>query len=202
VVSLEGKNVFQIAISDLAPQDQPPLKKAGDALGYEDWVVGAYTPKMVQEKDVSTSLVNTVDRSVLEIDRPAIGQKVDLPLQQTIVAPDSTANFVMLMPSQLNQVIKTPMGKTFVLPLAPAPNEYLVIDVTDKGAVIRNTKTNEQVDVPKLDPNEWNDVPEVEAASATPGAPGSAPATAQPGGAGNQPGLPGGAPPSPPPPGG
>jgi hypothetical protein len=194
VVSLEGKNVFQIAISDLPSSQQPPLKKAGDALGFEDWVVGAYTPKMVEETDAATGLKNTVDRSTLEIDRPATGQKVILPLQETIIAPDSTANFVMLMPSQIGQVIKTPMGKTFVLPLAAAPAEYLVLDVTDKGAVIRDTKTNEQINVPKLDPNDWNDVPVVDAAPATNpnGAPAAAPAGAQPGAAGTAPGFPGG----------
>lgn len=159
VVSLEGKNLFQIALTDVPSTGQPPLKKTGDALGYENWMVGEYTPKMVQEKDPNTGLVSTVDRSTLELDKPDIGQKMLLPLQQVVNAPDSTANFVMLMPSEIGQVIKVPRGKTFALPIATPEQDFLVIDVTDAGAVIRNTKTKEQINVPKLDPNEWNDVP-------------------------------------------
>ena len=167
VVNLEGQNVFQIALTDVPPSGQPPLKKTGDALGYENWIVGAYTPKMVEEKDAATGEVSTVDRSTLELDKPDIGLKVVLPLGEVINAPDSTANFVMLMPSEVGKVIKTPQGKTFSLPLAPPGSDYTVISVSDTGAVIRDTKTKDQINVPKLDPNEWNDVPVAPAAATT-----------------------------------
>jgi hypothetical protein len=63
-------------------------------------------------------------------------------------------------------VIKVPRGKTFTLPFVPG-SEYLVIDIKDQGATIRDTKTKQDVTVPKLDPQEWNDVPVAPAAAPT-----------------------------------
>jgi hypothetical protein len=108
----------------------------------------------------------TVDESTLELDKPDIGFKILLPLRQVVDSPESTANFVMLMPSEVDKVIKVPRGKTFTLPFVPG-SEYLVIDIKDQGATIRDTKTKQDVTVPKLDPQEWNDVPVAPAAAPT-----------------------------------
>ena len=40
-----------------------------------------------------------------------------------------------------------------------AATTYLVIDVGDAGASIRDTTSGQNITVPKLDPNDWNDVP-------------------------------------------
>ena len=40
-----------------------------------------------------------------------------------------------------------------------APTPYLVLDVGDKGATIRDAASKQDIHVPKLDPAEWNDVP-------------------------------------------
>ncbi len=156
VSNLGGQNLFQIQLTDT--DSQPPLKKTGDDLGYEGWKVGQYIHRMVTKEDPNTHSEVTDDESTLELDKPDIGRKVVLPLGQTINSEESTAYFVMLMPSQINQEIKVPRGKTFQLPLGGATT-YLLLDVTDTGASIHDIVGSKDMTVPKLDPNEWNDVP-------------------------------------------
>ena len=100
VVSLEGKNLFQIALTDVSQTGQPPLKKTGDALGYENWVVGEYTPKMVQEKRTPQPAKppRSTDRHSSSTS-PTLAKRSFCLCARFIDAPDSTANFVMLMPS-------------------------------------------------------------------------------------------------------
>jgi hypothetical protein len=168
VVNLNNENLFQIALQDIPPSGQPKLKRTGEPLGYEGYTVGPYTQKIVQEQDAATHSMETVDESTLELDKPDIGFKIVLPLRQVVYSPESTANFVMLMPSEIGKVIKVARGKTFSLPFVPDSN-YLVIDVKSDGAVVRDMKTKQDISVPKLDPAEWNDVPvSASAASKTP----------------------------------
>jgi hypothetical protein len=156
VSNLGGQNLFQIELTDT--DSQPPLKKTGDDLGYEGWKVGTYTPNVVTKHDAGTNSDVQEDDSTLELDKPEIGRKVLLPLQKTINSEESTAYFVMLMPSEVNKEIKVARGKTFQLPMG-APTTYLVLDVADSGASIRDTTSGKDITIPKLDPNEWNDVP-------------------------------------------
>jgi hypothetical protein len=67
----------------------------------------------------------------------------------------------------VSKEIKVARGKTFQLPM-DAATTYLVLDVGDSGASIRDTTNGKDITIPKLDPNEWNDVP------VPPAAPGSA----------------------------
>jgi hypothetical protein len=158
VSSLNGQNLFQIALQDVGVGGQPPLKHTGDSLGYEGWIVGKYTQKTVTEKEASTNSMVTVDKSTLELDKPEIGAVVVLPLRQIINSPEATAYFVMLMPTEVGKEIKVATGKTFALPLG-LKSDYLVLSVKDAGASIRDTATQKEIQVPKLDPTEWNDVP-------------------------------------------
>jgi hypothetical protein len=73
-------------------------------------------------------------------------------------SPESTADFVVLMPTEVDKVIKVPRGKTFNPPFMPNTT-FLVIDADAKGATIENVATKQQITVPVLDPNEWNEVP-------------------------------------------
>lgn len=158
VVSLGGQNVFQIKLLDVPPGGQPPLKHTGDDLGYEGWKVGAYTHKMVTKDDPNTHSPVTLDESTLELYKPDIDRKVTLVLQQIVNSEESTADFVMLMPSENGKEIKVPRGKTFQLPMGP-PTQYLLLDVGNTGAQIRDMASKEEITIPKLDPAEWNDVP-------------------------------------------
>jgi hypothetical protein len=158
VVSLNGTNEFQITLTDVPPSGQPPLKKTGDPLNYEDWIVGAYTPKLVQVLDKGTGIMEPDDESTLELDKPDIGRKVILPLRKIINSEESTAHFSMLMPSEVNKDIVVARGKAFQLPEDRA-TQYLLIDVGDTGATIRDMTDKKDIHVPKLDPAEWNDVP-------------------------------------------
>jgi hypothetical protein len=158
VVTLDNQNEFQITLLDVPPSGQPPLKKTGDGLGYEGWKVGAYTQNIVNKIDSGTHIQVTEDDSTLELDKPDIGRKVILPLRKIINSEESTAHFVMLMPTEINKEIVVARGKTFQLPMG-APTRYLVVDLGDSGAMIRDTASNQDISVPKLDPAEWNDVP-------------------------------------------
>jgi hypothetical protein len=155
---LNGQDVFQIYLKDVSSEDQPGLKKTGDPLGYEDYVVGPFTQNIVTETDPATHLTAKVDRSTLELDKPTIGFKILLTFRQEVDSPESTADFVMLMPGQNGKTYKVARGKTFSPPYL-SPASYLLLQVKDDGATIRDTATNQEYTVPKLDPKEWDDVP-------------------------------------------
>ena len=160
---LNGVNLFQLYLSDEASSAQPPLKKTGDQLGFEGYIVGPVHQEFKDVVDPNTHLTVNTDISTLELDKPEIGLKVVLPFRQNIDSPESTANFVMLMPNDVDKVIKIARGKVFtILPYLP-DQSFLVIEANDKGATIRDTKTLKDYKIPKLDPAEWNEVPVVPA---------------------------------------
>jgi hypothetical protein len=64
----------------------------------------------------------------------------------------------MLMPSEVDKVIKIARGKIFKVPYI-TDKSYLVIEADDNGATIRDTQTNQDYHILMLDPNEWNEVP-------------------------------------------
>jgi hypothetical protein len=90
--------------------------------------------------------------------KPEIDLKVILPFRKEIDSPESTANFIMLLPADIDKVIKIPRGKIFTIPELP-DRSFRVIDANDKGATIRDMKTNQEYSIPKLDPAEWDEVP-------------------------------------------
>ncbi len=108
-----------------------------------------------------------VDESTLELDKPDIGLKVIVPFRKEIDSPESTANFSMLMPSEIDKVIKVSRGKNFTLSFIP-DMPFLVLDAKDDGATIRDTKTKQEYHIPKLDPAEWDEVPQPAAGTKTP----------------------------------
>ena len=63
------------------------------------------------------------------------------------------------MPSEVNKVMKVARGKVLTVPFI-ADASYLVIDVKDTGATIRDTKTKQDSTIPLLDAAEWDDVPQ------------------------------------------
>ena len=154
---LNGQDVFQIYLKDVSGSQQPGLKKTGDLLGYEDYTVGPFTQNIVEETDPATHLTAKVDRSTLELDKASIGFKIVLVFRQEVDSPESTADFVMLMPGENGKSYKVARGKTFKPPYLSA--EYLLLQVRDDGATIRDVATKQEYTVPKLDVAEWDDVP-------------------------------------------
>jgi hypothetical protein len=118
------------------------------------------------------------DLSTLDLTRPDIGLTVTLKYQQETPAPDITAIFNLLMPAEKNQDIRVLVGKDFSLTYEPSV-VYTVIKATADGAQIRNKTTNQLIDIPKIDPAEWNWVPDADTTT-SPSAPGTTP-TAPPG---------------------
>jgi len=158
---LNGVYFFQLSLTDVPSYNQPPLKKTGDDLGFEGYTIGAFHQIFKDETDPNTHITENKDESTLDLVKPDIGLTVPLPFRQIINSPEYTADFVMLMPTEVDKVVKVARGKIFTGP-APYLNDrsFLVIKADDGGAVIRDTKTNQEYTIPKLDPDEWNEVPE------------------------------------------
>ncbi len=157
---LNGTHVYQIRLLDVPSDKQPPLKKTGDKLGFEDYIIGEFKSNIVQEIDPSTKASVTRDRSTLELIKPDIDLHIILPFQQDTDSPESTADFVMLMPSEVDKVYKVARGKILTVPFIPATTaQYLVIEANDDGAKIRDTKTKQDYHILKLIDTEWNEVP-------------------------------------------
>jgi len=155
---LNGIYIFQLHLSDVPSDQQPPLKKSGDDLGVEGYKIGAFQQIFKDEVDPNTHLTVKTDESTLELDKPEIGLKVIIPFRQEINSPESTANFVMLMPTEVDKVLKVSRGKILTVPFI-TDTSYLVVDATNNGATIRDTKTKQEYPVLKLDPAEWDEVP-------------------------------------------
>jgi len=157
---LNGVYVFQLYLKDVPSYNQPPLKKSGDELGFEGYVVGPFHQEFKMEMDPATHLPVNTDESTLELEKPEIDLKVVLPFRKEIDSPESTADFVMLMPTEVDKVIKISQGKIFTVPYL-ANTSFLLINTSDKGATIRDTKTKQEYSILKLDPAEWDEVPQV-----------------------------------------
>jgi hypothetical protein len=156
---LNGVYVFQLRLKDVPSYNQPPLLKTGDKLGFEGYIIGAFHQSFDDIKDPATGAVVHTDTSTLELDKPDIDLSVSVPFRQEIDSPESTADFVMLMPNDVDKIIKISRGKVFsILPYLPDVS-YLVIKAGDSGAVIRDIKTKQDYNILKLDPAEWNEVP-------------------------------------------
>ncbi len=156
---LNGVYVFQLRLKDVPSYNQPPLLKTGDKLGFENYVIGAFHQQFQDIKDPATGAVVHTDTSTLELVKPDIDLHVSVPFRQEIDSPESTADFVMLMPNDVDKVIKISRGKVFsILPYMP-DSSFLVIKADDNGAVIRDIKTKQDYTILKLDPAEWNEVP-------------------------------------------
>jgi hypothetical protein len=155
---LNGIYIFQLHLSDVPSDRQPPLKKTGDPLGVEGYIIGPFNQVFKDEVDPGTHLTVKTDESTLELDKPEIGWKVIVTFRQEINSPESTADFVMLMPSEIDKIIKVSRGKILTVPYLPETS-FLVIDANDNGATIRDAKTKQEYSIPKLDPAEWDEVP-------------------------------------------
>jgi len=156
---LNGVYIFQLYLNDVPSYNQPPLKKSGDKLGFEGYIIGPFNQIFKEETDPGTHFTSQKDESTLELDKPEIGLKVIVPFRQEIDSPEYTADFVMLMPADVDKVIKVSRGKIFTItPYLPNAS-FLVIDANDNGATIRDTKTKQDYSIPKLDPAEWDEVP-------------------------------------------
>jgi hypothetical protein len=155
--AINGVNLYQLYFEDSPSEKQPPFKKEGDQIpgGY---VVGPYVKNIVQEKNKDTGIVETLDKSTLELDRPDIGTKILVPFRGTVDSPESTAEFVMLMPDDADKVIQISQGKILTIHYMP-DRHFLLLEANDNGARIRDMQTKQEYNILKLDPAEWDEVP-------------------------------------------
>jgi hypothetical protein len=157
IEQIGGVNEYQLYFEDSPSDKQPPLKKQGDQLpgGY---VVGPYVQNIVQQMNASTKVMETVDKSTIELDRPDIGTKIIVPYRGTVDSPESTAEFVMLMPSDADKVIQISQGKILTVHYIP-DRHFMLLEANESGAKIRDTQTKQEYTILKLDPAEWDEVP-------------------------------------------
>jgi len=156
---LNGVYIFQLYLNDVPSYNQPPLLKTGDKLGFEGYIIGPFNQVFKPELDPGTRLTSDKDESTLELDKPDIGLKVIVPFRQEIDSPEYTADFVMLMPADVDKVIKVSRGKIFTITPYLPDRSFLVIDANDNGATIRDTKTKQEYSILKLIDAEWGEVP-------------------------------------------
>jgi hypothetical protein len=157
-LQLNGVYLFELTLQDVDSAHQPPPKKSGDQLGVEGYKIGGFHQQFQDIMNKNTRQVEHKDVSTLDLVREDIGLTVTVPFRQTIDSPDSTADFVMLMPTETDKVIRISAGKTFSPPYLTG-NSYLVISAGDAGAKIRDTKSGQEYSIPNLDPSEWNEIP-------------------------------------------
>ena len=158
---LNGKMLFQLHLDDVDPDKQPPLKATGDPLGFAGFVIGAFHEEHKDVLDPATHTPENRDVSTLELDEPDTGLKVILPFRTKINSPEVTADFVMLMPTERDKVIRISAGKTFSIPFM-TDSTFLVVSADDKGAVIRGTDGKTYTILTLID-KEWTEVPQAPA---------------------------------------
>jgi len=156
---LNGVYIFQLHLNDVPSDNQPPLLKSGDKLGFEGYIIGPFNQLFKQELDPGTHLTTSVDESTLELDKPDIGLKVIVPFRKEVDSPEYTADFVMLMSADVDKIIKVSRGKIFTITPYLPDRSFLVINANDSGATIRDTKTQQDYSILKLIDGEWDEVP-------------------------------------------
>jgi hypothetical protein len=159
---LDGVYYFQLFLRDVPSDQQPRLKKTGDPLGVEGYTVGDFHLNIVNVLEPSTGITAPQDESTLVLYKPDIDYKVTLTFRKEVDAPESTADFVMLMPSEIGKEIKVAREAVFSIPFLPN-KKFRVFDVNDKGATIRDIDPNNPQDITilKLDSKDWDEVPQL-----------------------------------------
>jgi hypothetical protein len=155
---LNGAYLFQFHLSDVPSYDQPQLKKSGDDLGFGGYVIGPFHQEFKDLMDPNTHTMVHTDVSTIELDQVDTGLKVIVPFRQEINSPEVTADFIMLMPTETDKVIRISAGKTFSVPYIPGKS-FLVKEADNNGATIVDQSNGKEYHILKLDDSEWNEVP-------------------------------------------
>jgi len=157
IEQIGGINEYQLYFQDSPSEKQPGLKKEGDKLpgGY---VVGKYTEDKRKVMNDKTKVLEDKDMSTLELIRPDIDFSIKVPYRSEIDSPESTADFVILMPADTDKVIKVSQGKTLTIHYMPE-RHFILLEANDSGAKIRDTDSKQEYHILKLDPTEWDEVP-------------------------------------------
>jgi hypothetical protein len=155
---INGKMLFQLHLDDVDADKQPSLKATGDPLGFGGFVIGPFHEEHKDIMDPATKTMVNQDVSTLELDQPDTGLKVILPFRTKIDSPEVTADFVVLMPTERDKVIRISVGKTFSVPYVN-DKTFLVVSADDKGAVIRS-QDGKTFSILTLIDADWNEVPQ------------------------------------------
>lgn len=144
--------VFQINLPN-ATERRSRLVKMGDTV--EGFVVDAFREIHKDVENSATHIVENKDLSELDLKRDDIGQKITLILGEKVDSPESSADFVMLMPGETEKIIKAKRAGT----LEVRGTKYLLLDVSEQGAKLRNLSTKEELTIPPLGDKEIDEVP-------------------------------------------
>jgi hypothetical protein len=153
LTQLNGEDVFQLNLQD-APAKKSRLVKMGEDV--EGYKVKAYRPKK-GVKDVGGSSIE-VDVSELDLVREDIDLTVTLVLNVVKDSPDSTANFLLLLPGTTETPIKVRRGQDFELAQEKGV-KYRLIGVEKDKATIKVLEGGSIIAVPLLGADDFKDIP-------------------------------------------
>jgi hypothetical protein len=150
VNDLEGKKQFTV-------RDNTEKKNYFVYMGdkVKEFVVKDFRFKMVKETNVATGVTSEVDRSELDLFDERISSTVTLIRDKDVESPDSTANLIMLLPGETEKVTRVKQGNDFEI----RGNTYRLLAADASGARIRDMKTNAEIKIEKLKPEEKAEVP-------------------------------------------
>lgn len=158
---LDGEKIFQLNLLDLPANKRTRLVKIGDK--FEGYVVTHFEEK-ITPKDIGGSQV-PVNESVLTLEKPEIGFKIDLVYNQTKDSPEYSVHFIMLLPGKTKQEIIVKRGSELELPQERGV-KYLLLRAEEKekdsgyNAILRSpSDPAKEIVVPKVTPADLAEVP-------------------------------------------
>jgi len=170
----EGVDVYFFNVTDdtgrirtvRVQRNEPPEGQKAKLNGY---ILGEYREDKGIRYDKKIDAEREYDDSTLDLLQPEIDRKVTLKIREPVDSPDSTVEFVMLLPGAMDQLIKVRRGEIFALPQDPSV-KYRVVDTTENAAKIRKLDDKEKIDmtIPKVTQEEKDKVPQPPAPSTAP----------------------------------
>ncbi|PTY01741.1 hypothetical protein DB346_11135 [Verrucomicrobia bacterium LW23] len=140
---------FYINLIDVPGQPSKRVRKGDNLEGY---IIGEFRFKMVKQAIPGTSIMEEVDRSELDIEKPEIKFKFTLVRGQQMNSPEVTADFLMLLPGQTDQTIRVGRGGEFEIPQEPG-KKYQLLNAKEEGLIYDLTNKVENK-IPKVTPEE------------------------------------------------
>jgi hypothetical protein len=151
VNELEGQEVYQINLRDAVKKSR--FAKKGDEV--EGFKVGEFRKKIVTAVNDKTKEEETKDLSELDLYNEVIDYKVTLILGKDIDSRDSSAEFVMLLPKEVEAPFQIKRGAVKNV----HGTDYRLKDINETMATLIQLPGNEAVTIPLLNDGEMAQVP-------------------------------------------
>lgn len=125
------------------------------------YILGDYREDKGMRFNKTIGIEQAYDDSELDLLQPEIDRKVTLKMRTATISPDSTADFIMLLPGQMDKPIKVRRADTFSIPQQPDVTYILMDAVQGQGAKIRREDESKAIiEVPAVTSEEKSKVPQ------------------------------------------